>query len=98
MNRAMQNRAAVFRAVAFMLIVLALAFVGPTTTEVTVHTAVVFIAQVVLISCSFHGAARRKGDADESDCCEEFDCVFHGDDCICLVIECCFGGALLLNP
>jgi hypothetical protein len=58
----------------------------------------VFVFQVALVSGSFHRAARRKSDGDESDCSEEFDCVFHGDDCFWLVIEFCFGGALLLNP
>ena len=56
MDRAMQNRAAVFRAVAFMLTVLALAFIVPNTAEVAVHAA--FIAQVVLVSGSFGSAAR----------------------------------------
>jgi len=83
MDRAMQNRAAIFRAVAFMLIVLALALVGPNTAEVAVHAA--FIAQVVLVSGSFGSAARRKSDCDERDGGEEFDCIFHGDDCFWLV-------------
>ena len=79
MDKATQNSVVVFRAVAFMLIVLALAFIGPNTAEVAVHAA--FIAQVVLVSGSLGSPARRKTDGDESDCSEEFDCVFHGDDC-----------------
>ena len=65
--------------------VLALAFVSPTAAEVAVHATVVFVAQVVLVSCSFHRAARRKSDGDERECSEEFEGVFHGDDCLWLV-------------
>ena len=56
MDSAMQNRAAVFRAVVVMLTLLALAFIVPNTAEVAVHAA--FIAQVVLVSGSFGSAAR----------------------------------------
>ena len=65
-----------------MLLLLVFAFVRPAATVIAVQTAIVFIAQMILITGSLCGAARRKGNNDECKCSEEFDGVFHGNVCL----------------
>ena len=58
---------------------LALAFIGPSASEVGVQAVVLFVFEVALIAGAFGASARGYSDA-QNECCEDgFESGFHND-------------------